>query len=199
LRRIRNFLTTTLIGGLVVILPIAIFIFFVNFLIGFVNNLLQPIAGIISRIFDDWSGIVAQIISFVVVVLFCFMVGIFIRTRIGNNIFSYIEKQWLLKLPLYGTIKETIKQFFGNEKTPFTKVVLVDIFNNGTRMTGFVTDELPNGKLTIFVPTGPNPTNGFIFHVDEEQVEYLDTNTEDAMRSIIGVGVGSADALNIKA
>lgn len=199
MRRIRNFLTTTLIGGLVVILPIAIFIFFVNFLIGFVNNLLQPIAGIISRIFDDWSGIVAQIISFVVVVLFCFMVGIFIRTRIGNNIFSYIEKQWLLKLPLYGTIKETIKQFFGNEKTPFTKVVLVDIFNNGTRMTGFVTDELPNGKLTIFVPTGPNPTNGFIFHVDEEQVEYLDTNTEDAMRSIIGVGVGSADALNIKA
>lgn len=199
MRRIRNFLTTTLIGGLVVILPIAIFIFFVNFLIGFVNNLLQPIAGIISRIFDDWSGIVAQIISFLVVVLFCFMVGIFIRTRIGNNIFSYIEKQWLLKLPLYGTIKETIKQFFGNEKTPFTKVVLVDIFNNGTRMTGFVTDELPNGKLTIFVPTGPNPTNGFIFHVDEEQVEYLDTNTEDAMRSIIGVGVGSADALNIKA
>lgn len=66
-------------------------------------------------------------------------------------------------------------------------------------MTGFVTDELPNGKLTIFVPTGPNPTNGFIFHVDEDQVEYLDTNTEDAMRSIIGVGVGSADALNIKA
>lgn len=199
MRRIKNFLTTTLIGGLVVILPIAIFVFFVNFLIGFVNNLLQPIAGIISRIFADWSDIVAQIISFLVVIAFCFMVGIFIRTRIGNNIFSYIEKQWLLKLPLYGTIKETIKQFFGNEKTPFTKVVLVDIFNNGTRMTGFVTDELPNGKLTIFVPTGPNPTNGFIFHVDEEQVEYLDTNTEDAMRSIIGVGVGSADALNIKA
>ncbi len=199
MRRIKNFLTTTLIGGLVVILPIAIFVFFVNFLIGFVNNLLQPIAGIISRIFADWSDIVAQIISFLVVIAFCFMVGIFIRTRIGNNIFSYIEKQWLLKLPLYGTIKETIKQFFGNEKTPFTKVVLVDIFNNGTRMTGFVTDELPNGKLTIFVPTGPNPTNGFIFHVDEDQVEYLDTNTEDAMRSIIGVGVGSADALNIKA
>ena len=59
-------------------------------------------------------------------------------------------------------------------------------------MTGFVTDdELGHGFLTIFVPTGPNPTNGFIFHVPEDKVYYVDVRPEDAMRTIIGVGTGS--------
>jgi len=70
--------------------------------------------------------------------------------------------------------------------------VLVDVYGNGTRMTGFITDEHASGNYTVFVPTGPNPTNGFIFHVQADQIERLDqTKTDDALRSIIAVGVGS--------
>ena len=81
---------------------------------------------------------------------------------------------------------------------PFTDVVLVDVFSNGTRMTGFITDEHASGNLTVFVPTGPNPTNGFIFHVTKEQVTRLDADirTDDAMRTIIGVGVGSSSVMD---
>ncbi|MBK8503269.1 MAG: DUF502 domain-containing protein [Saprospiraceae bacterium] len=86
-----------------------------------------------------------------------------------------------------------MQQFTGAKKMPFSDVVLVDVFSNGTRMTGFITDEHSSGNFTVFVPTGPNPTNGFIFHLKAEQVERLaDVKTDDALRSIIAVRVGSA-------
>jgi uncharacterized membrane protein len=59
-------------------------------------------------------------------------------------------------------------------------------------MTGFITDEIQDNYYTVFVPTGPNPTNGFIFHVPPERIEFLDVKTEEAMRSIIAVGSGSS-------
>jgi uncharacterized membrane protein len=58
-------------------------------------------------------------------------------------------------------------------------------------MTGFVTDIHENGLYTIFVPTGPNPTTGFIFHLEEAYVQKIDTPVEEAMRSIISCGAGS--------
>ncbi len=59
-------------------------------------------------------------------------------------------------------------------------------------MTGFVAEQLSPNMYSIFVPTGPNPTNGFIFHVPEEKIQFVDAKPEDAMRTIIGVGTGSS-------
>ena len=93
---------------------------------------------------------------------------------------------------MYGTIKETVQQFTGAKRMPFSQVVLVDVFSNETRMLGFVTDEHGGDRYTIFVPTGPNPTNGFIFNVSKEQLEFLDIKPDEAMRTIIGVGTGAS-------
>lgn len=62
-------------------------------------------------------------------------------------------------------------------------------------MTGFITDET-DGIYTVFVPTAPNPTNGFVFHMPANQVELLNVETDKALRSIIAIGVGSQDVLN---
>ena len=77
---------------------------------------------------------------------------------------------------------------------PFKKVVLVDPFNTGAKMTGFITDET-DGIYTVFVPTAPNPTNGFVFHMPVDQVELLQVDTDRALRSIVAIGVGSNEIL----
>ena len=96
---------------------------------------------------------------------------------------------------MYNIIKETVQQFSGQKEMPFRKVVLVDPFNTGAKMTGFITDET-DGIYTVFVPTAPNPTNGFVFHMPANQVELLNVETDKALRSIIAIGVGSQDVLN---
>jgi len=198
MKRLQNFMLNTFIGGFIVILPIAIFIFVVQILLNVIKNILSPLSNLLR---DELNLAVPEyLINFIaagIIISICFLIGLFIRTQIGKNFFGQIEKTWLLKLPLYGTIKETVQQFTGAKKMPFSDVVLIDVFGNGTRMTGFITDEHESGNYTVFVPTGPNPTNGFIFHVKADQIERVDkaVKTDDAMRTIIGVGVGSAGIL----
>ncbi len=196
--RIRTFIITTLIGGFVVLLPLAIFVLIIKIIINLVAGLLAPISNLIKNELDlQVPDILIGIIAFAIVIFVCFMIGLFIRTQIGLSTLRYFERTYLLKLPFYGVIKETVQQFTGAKKMPFTDVVLIDVFGNGTRMTGFITDEHPSGNLTVFVPTGPNPTNGFIFHVTKAQVTHMDekVRTDDAMRTIIGVGVGSSKVM----
>jgi uncharacterized membrane protein len=190
--RLKRFVVTTFIGGLVVILPLTIFVFLVQLIVRFTAKLLTPIRSLIPFSENISTGIL-DLISLSIVLTLFFFVGIVVRTSVGGKIFARFEQRWLMNLPLYGVLRETVRQFLGRKKTPFSQVVLVDAFGNGVLMTGFVTDdEVGGGYVTIFVPTAPNPTNGFVFHVKEDQLRYVDTRPEDAMSSIIGVGTGSS-------
>jgi len=124
-------------------------------------------------------------------VLLCFSVGVVVRTKLGNWFYSVLETNLLMKVPGYSLIKETVAQFLGNKKSPFTSVALVQIFGNETMVSAFITDEHENGTVTVFVPTGPNPTSGNIYHLLPQYVHPIDVSVEDTMRSIISCGVGS--------
>jgi len=70
-------------------------------------------------------------------------------------------------------------------------VALVQIYGNDTLASAFVTDTHEDGSYTVFVPTGPNPTSGNIYHLPAHHVHPVDVSVEDAMRSIISCGAGS--------
>ncbi len=192
IRRLRNFFTTTVIGGMLVILPITVFVFLINFLFQLITRLLEPIRKLIDTpvITAEW---LISLIAIASVIVVFFLVGLIVQTNFGKRFFRSLETRFLGPLPFYNVIRETIQQFFGKDKMPFSEVVSVNVFGNDTRMIGFISDSLPEDRFAVFVPTGPNPTNGFIFVVSKGQLEYLNVRPEDAMRSIIGVGTGASD------
>ena len=96
---------------------------------------------------------------------------------------------------LAARFKETVGQFIGNKESPFSSVALAQIFGNETLVSAFITDKHADGSYTVFVPTGPNPTSGNIFHLEAKYVYKIDVSVEDAMRSIISCGAGSAKLL----
>ena len=71
-------------------------------------------------------------------------------------------------------------------------MALVRIFCNDTLVTAFVTERHDNGWYSVFVPTGPNPTSGNIYHLQPQYVHLIDQSVEVVMRSIISCGAGSA-------
>lgn len=191
LRRLQRFFMTTVIGGVVVILPISLFIFLVRVVVRFTSQLVRPLIGLL-QLKTDTNQWIVDLISFVIVVSLFFIIGLIVRTEFGKGLFHFVEENWLSRLPFYSTLRDTVQQFAGNGKTPFQKVVLVDPFGSGILMTGFVAEELSPDLYSIFVPTGPNPTNGFIFHVPIDKLQFTEAKPEDAMRTIIGVGTGSS-------
>jgi uncharacterized membrane protein len=193
--RLKGFLKTSLLGGVVVILPVAILASVMLWLFHFVTGLIAPLTRLLIKD-SQLNGFAADVIVIILIVTACFFVGVLVRTRLGGFLYRVLENRILKLAPGYSMIKETVLQLFGNrESSPFSSVAVARIFGNDTRVTAFITDRHADGSYTLFVPTGPNPTSGQIFHVDGKYVQPVDVPVQEAMRSIISCGAGSARLL----
>lgn len=187
----QSFLQTTLIGGLGAVLPTVLLIILFQWIIRLIQGYLEPLVklfGIDSKI---WNTLLYFLAVLAILMLF-FIIGVIIQTRLGNRIRNLLERVFLMKIPGYKTIKDVVMQFIDSRSSFFKEVVLVDVFGTGTLMTGFVTDR-EGEYLTVFVPTGPNPTSGNIMHVHQNRVIPSSVPVETALKSILGVGAGSKE------
>jgi uncharacterized membrane protein len=191
----RQFTKATIIGGLIVLLPIAIFIFLVDWLAGFISGILDPL----SDVFTDELGLagwIADLIIIAIVILILFILGMIVKTTSGAFVHRFVETRILKAAPGYSTIRESIVQILGNERPAFSQVALARIFGNETMVTAFITDTHTDGRYSVFVPTGPNPMSGNIYHLKSEYVHIINIPVEEAMRSIISCGAGSINLIN---
>lgn len=190
MKRLQTFFKATLLGGLVVILPVAIMIFVVKWLLEFVTGLIQPITDVLVTQ-SQMQKLLADIAVVALIITTCFLIGMFVRTRLGLWFVQGLETAVFKKAPGYTVIKETVVQLLGKEKSPFSTVALVQLFGSDTLVSAFVTDSHPDGSYTVFMPTGPNPTSGNIYHLEGKYVHPVNVPVEEAMRSIISCGAGS--------
>ncbi|MBU1397479.1 MAG: DUF502 domain-containing protein, partial [Proteobacteria bacterium] len=158
MEKFKSFLKTSILGGVVVILPMFIFIMVFKWLFGWVTDIIHPLTDFIV-IKANMSKIIADALVIAIIVISCFIIGIIVKTKIGKFIHEKLESRILKIAPGYSTIKEIVMQFIG-KKFPFSSVVLVRIFENDTLVTAFITDSHTDGSYTLFVPTAPNPTSG---------------------------------------
>jgi uncharacterized membrane protein len=196
--KLKHFIKTTLLGGVAVILPVALTYFFLRWVIDFVTHLINPLSQLISKKTQIVEfQYAAHFLVIGIIIMICFFVGLAVRTKFGGFIYHIFEKRILKIAPGYTLFKETIKQFLGQERAPFSRVALIHVFGDSTLMTGFITDEHPDGYYTVYVPSGLNPTTGMIYHMEKKFVHVIETPVEETMRSIIGCGSGSRRLLNI--
>ena len=188
--RLKTFIKTSLLGGVGVVLPIAIFVFIFTWLFDSVTDIIQPLTNLIM-IKSNLREIVADLIVIALIIAGCFIIGVFVKTKVGKFFHESLENRILKIAPGYTMIKEIVMQFFGKKKTPFSSVALVQIFGTEALMTAFITDSHEDGSYTVFVPTGPNPTSGNIYHLKREYIHHVNVSVEEAMRSIISCGAGS--------
>lgn len=191
MKKLREFIKSTLIGGLLVVLPVAIFAFVLAWVFNLVHRAISPLTKLVTPA-SNAQVILADVLVVLLLVCVCFLVGAVVRTRLGTWLYLLLETNLLRRTPGYSLIKETVSQFLGNKKSPFSSVALARIFGNDTLVSVFVTDTHEDGSYTVFVPTGPNPTSGNIYHLAAENVTPIEVPVEDAMRSIISCGAGSS-------
>ncbi|WP_196140265.1 DUF502 domain-containing protein [Aliikangiella sp. G2MR2-5] len=195
---LKVFIRKSLFGGIVVLAPIIIVAFLLRWGFYFITDIIQPITDtlIVNYGLPELS---ADLLVILILLATCFFVGTFVTTGIGKWLHGHFDTHLARFAPGYRIVKEIISQFFGDDKdSPFTRgeVVRVQLFgaHSPVTVTGIVTDKHMDGSVTFFMPTGPNPTSGNIYHVPEDLVTYLpDAKVEQMMKSIIACGAGSAD------
>jgi uncharacterized membrane protein len=178
--------------GLASILPIVLIIWVLYWLYTFIINQVQPVAELLS-IGIHIDIILASLITIGLILGITFLLGLTVRTRIGRFFHHQIENKVLRRIPGYTVTKEVVLTFSGEQETPFSCAVLCKPFGGNVWMTGFVTDRTKDaGIITVFVPTGPNPTSGNIYHIPSSEVIELKNKVEQGIKTVIGCGAGSS-------
>jgi uncharacterized membrane protein len=191
LERVKSFVKTSLLGGVVVILPVVIVFLAFRWLVSVITRVIAPLTRLVTEA-SRLQSFLAGILTVTLIVLVCFLVGAVLKTRAGIFFYQELENRILRIAPGYSLAKQIVIQFLGQKERPFSRVALVRVFGNETLMTAFVTGVHPDGMYTVFVPSGLNPTTGTIFHLPCEFVHPVDVSVEEAMKSIISCGSGSS-------
>ncbi|UCB57408.1 MAG: DUF502 domain-containing protein [Candidatus Omnitrophota bacterium] len=194
-----NFLT-----GLVVILPLILTIIIFRFLIKQINDIvLVPTMELLGlHFYNPYWVYISRGIGFLIIVLLIILIGLATRLLLLRKFFGFWEKL-IAKVPMLGKIYITIKQisraFLGQGKYVFDKVVLVEYPRRGIYSLGFITAEgceeiqekTKTGSVYVFLPTTPNPTNGFFLIIPKEEVVPLSMSVADAFKLIVSGGTFS--------
>ncbi len=196
--RLRN----NFIAGLVVILPVALTIVILRFLVVRINRLiLDPVIKIYSPYLNETYLI--YLIKGAVLILFIFLialVGLATKVIVLRRVFSVGERLFF-KMPMIGKIYIAIKQishaFLGKRRGIFKRVILLEYPRAGIYSIGFVTskskgevqNKVQKEMVNVFVPTTPNPTSGVFLLVPKEEEIALDISVEDGLKLVISGGV----------
>jgi uncharacterized membrane protein len=195
--------------GLAVTFPALLTLAAVKWLIGTISGLTDLLLFFLPRTLTHESLVNANdgkgpmywhwsLVALVLAVVLISVAGVLARYYIGKKIIDWTDRV-LMRVPLlnkfYGAIKQVNDAFAGN-KHSFKTVVLVEFPGPGNYSVGFVTNEQQGevqqkaGKklVSVFVPTTPNPTSGFLILVPEEKLTKLDLSVTDAIKYIVSLG-----------
>ena len=99
---------------------------------------------------------------------------------------------------VYAALKKLFETLLGQGgTTAFRKAVLVEYPRKGVWTVAFITAPvydgfkklLPNDLVTVYVPTTPNPTSGFMLYVPKKEIKELDMRVDDAFKLVISTGI----------
>ncbi len=196
-------------AGLAVILPAVISLAIVKWLFGTVANITDPLLFFLPSTWTHQEGPKGpgtgdmhwywSLFALALAVFLIALVGRAARHYIGKKMISLAESG-LMRVPLlnkiYGATKQVNDAFTTNNKSSFKQVVMVEFPRPGLYSVGFITGEqnqevqakTKEHVISVFVPTTPNPTTGFLVLVPEEKITRLEMAVADGIKFIISLG-----------
>ena len=144
-----------------------------------------------SDLYFSW-----KVVAILEAVVLTGLLGFLTRYYVGKKLVQLMD-YILLNVPLlgkiYGTVKQVNQAFTSENKSNFQQVIMVEFPRKGLYSVGFVTAEqvkTDEGEsiISIFVPTTPNPTTGFLLVLPESKVVKLDMSVADGIKYIVSLG-----------
>lgn len=187
-----------LLAGLIVWTPLLITIWVIGFIVDLLDGSIALLPSSYQPAHFLGSNIPGMGVIFSLAVLL--VTGIIATNFLGQRLVLWSES-FLDKIPLvrsiYNTSKQVMQAVFSSNSHAFRKVVLVEYprkdiwtlaFQTATNVHTFGKD-LGEDMISIFVPTTPNPTGGFLLLVSRSQVKEVSLSVDDALKYIISLGV----------
>ncbi len=192
--RLRKFIIT----GLLIWVPLGITILVIKLLVDLLDNsiLLLPPAWRPEALFGFNIPGLGIIISALVIFLTGFVLTNFAGRRLINWSENILDRIPLVR-SIYSAVKQVTVTILSTDNDTFNEVLLIQYPRKGVWTLCFKTGDSPKSfeqvtekeLITVFVPTTPNPTSGFILFVPRSEVKKIDLDVEDALKLVMSLGV----------
>ena len=186
LKLVRSFVTSTLVGGLFIVVPVYLTVLLLLKGMKAVAAPVRPLASLLP----EWIP-AERLLSLLLVLFICFLIGAAVRTPAGTALLERVEVSFFRRLPGYELIRSLTQRLAGNVDEKGWKPVLAEI--EDALVPGFLIEELDDGRLTVFVPSVPTPFAGAVYILVPERVHVLDVPFTQAIRTIARWGSGSRE------
>jgi uncharacterized membrane protein len=186
MKYVREFVINTVVGGVLVLLPIYLAVLLLLKGMQAVVGLVRPLAAVLP----EWVP-AENVLSLVVLLIVCFIVGLVARTRVGRGIRERMETSFFGRLPGYALFRSLTQRLAGESDENVWKPALVEI--EDALVPAFIIEELDDGRFTVFVPSVPTPLAGAVYILSRERVHPIDIPFTQAIKSISRWGSGSKE------
>jgi uncharacterized membrane protein len=202
-------LRTSFLTGIVVIAPVALTIWLIWSVIGWFDGLVLPFVPDAYRpekILNTFFGYDLKLnirgVGVVVFLVFATLVGWLAKGLIGRSFIKYAENL-VNRMPVvrsfYSGIKQIAETVFAQQERSFEKACMIEYPRKGIWAIGFISttakgeiaerNSSKGSMVSVFVPTTPNPTSGFLLFFPKADIVELDMSIEDAAKLVISAGL----------
>ncbi|MDH5530125.1 MAG: DUF502 domain-containing protein [Paracoccaceae bacterium] len=190
-----NFLT-----GLVVVTPVALTIWLIWTLTGWIDSWVLPLVPYKFRP-EQYIGIDLRGVGVIIFLIFTGVVGWVAKGLLGRSLIAWGERivdRMPIVRSIYNGVKQVAETVFSQTEAKFEQACLIEYPRTGIWAIGFVStaakgevlQKLPGDEImTVFLPTTPNPTSGFLLFLPKRDVTFLDMSVEDAAKLVISAGL----------
>jgi uncharacterized membrane protein len=196
-----NEIRKTFLAGLLTLAPITLTIYLFFLLFKFMDGILKNNVSqfLIQRFGLDFFKSPIPGIGLLALLLLIFLTGTIARNYIGKKLFSlgdFIVTRIPLINRIYIAIREISEAVLSEKREVFKKAVLIEYPRKGLYSIAFFTQDtkgpiretMKQDIVSVFLPTAPNPTSGFLLFVPKKHVIELDMSVEDAMKLVLSAG-----------
>ena len=181
---LRDLVGTTVVGGLLVLVPIYLAALLAVKLMDTVVGVVKPIANLLPA----WLP-AERVLSLLLVLLLCFGVGLLVRTTRGSALRDRLDRSLFGKLPGYELFRSLSLRATGHSDQAGWKPAIAEV--EEAYVPAFIIERLDNGSYTVFVPSVPTPFAGAIYVLTPDRVHELDVPVAQAARAISQWGIGT--------
>jgi uncharacterized membrane protein len=193
MKQLLEFLKTTAMGGLFVLLPILLLYLLLSEALDLIVALATPIADLFPQ--GTFEKVEFPVIVGLILILgVSFLIGLGLRSETGRGLGRWIERTVLGRLPAYNALKRLTSGFAEAGKDGAFKAAVMT-FADGERELVYVIEDHGENHLTVLLPWAPAAFAGSVKIVDRKRVELLDANLGDVSKVLSHWGVGARELL----
>ena len=188
-RKVKEFMFSTLVGGVLVLVPLALLVYLVNELFKLVISVTDPVAQLLPEGSILRAPLGVELLLLSALVALAFVSGLVLRVSVRSRAGAWVEKVLLRNLPGYQVLKLMTKGLSDGEGGKESHPALI-VSPGGYRQLGVVVEDKGGEEVTVFLPTTPTGMVGLVGRVGRDRVEILDAGLAQTSGVLANWGVG---------